>query len=518
MMGLTDLGGGNRRGGEASGREESILVDRVASLEGRSGKNRTTPAWRWLVVAISLCLGGAAAAQGPATVRLAQPNASRFPRVRLYALPQGPQGQILADLPAERFHVEEDGRPARILSVRASAGRLDVCLVLDRSGSMRLDDNLGSARKAAGDFLGNLRADDRAAVIGFNENVSLLQPLTGEGWRLRKAMTGFYSAAGMTSFYDALYHAVDQVALQPAANLTTAAGVRRGQGRADARRLVVALTDGQDTSSRAGLRQIVQFARANGVSISTVALGRLANVPELRRLAAETGGVAVVSPTGAQLRDLYDSLATDLHSEYEVLYETPRPAADGTERHVSLTLSGVSAAPATGVYQAPGVGSMLVVVTDRPTAGAPVATGSRQPNPTLSFAVLAGTLLLAAALVGMLMLWSRRRNVPAPAAPVASAAPARMPLLNITQEHTVIGRDAESDLCLQDRSVSRRHARLDADPGPPARYRLVDLGSHNGTFLNGRRVRAATVRPGDRIRFGSEEFVFAGFAAEAGGE
>jgi hypothetical protein len=68
-----------------------------------------------------------------------------------------------------------------------------------------------------------------------------------------------------------------------------------------------------------------------------------------------------------------------------------------------------------------------------------------------------------------------------------------------------IGRTRVCDLCLTDLSVSRMHALLvRRDDG----WVLSDLGSHNGTRLNGWLVREpVTVHPGDRVEFGSMAFI-----------
>lgn len=68
-----------------------------------------------------------------------------------------------------------------------------------------------------------------------------------------------------------------------------------------------------------------------------------------------------------------------------------------------------------------------------------------------------------------------------------------------------IGRTRECDLCLADLSVSRMHALLvRREDG----WLLSDLGSHNGTRLNGWLVREPVpVRPGDRVEFGSMVFI-----------
>jgi hypothetical protein len=69
---------------------------------------------------------------------------------------------------------------------------------------------------------------------------------------------------------------------------------------------------------------------------------------------------------------------------------------------------------------------------------------------------------------------------------------------------TVIGRGAEADLQLTDTGVSRRHAELRVVAGA---LEVHDLGSTNGTWVNGRRVQAASLRDGDRVTVGTTELV-----------
>lgn len=70
---------------------------------------------------------------------------------------------------------------------------------------------------------------------------------------------------------------------------------------------------------------------------------------------------------------------------------------------------------------------------------------------------------------------------------------------------TVIGRGDQANLRLPDVGISRRHARLDYDG---AQVVLTDLGSTNGTMVNGQRVSAVALNPGDMIQLGTTTLTF----------
>jgi len=73
--------------------------------------------------------------------------------------------------------------------------------------------------------------------------------------------------------------------------------------------------------------------------------------------------------------------------------------------------------------------------------------------------------------------------------------------LDIPAETCVLGRDPSATLRLEEESVSKLHARLTRTG---SQYRIEDLESSNGTFVNGRRVHGVSdVKVGDLLRLGA---------------
>ena len=67
-----------------------------------------------------------------------------------------------------------------------------------------------------------------------------------------------------------------------------------------------------------------------------------------------------------------------------------------------------------------------------------------------------------------------------------------------------LGRSDDADVCVDDRWVSREHCQIDRSDGE---LMVRDLGSKHGTFVNGRAVTLAELRPGDELSVGLSRFV-----------
>jgi DNA-binding winged helix-turn-helix (wHTH) protein len=85
--------------------------------------------------------------------------------------------------------------------------------------------------------------------------------------------------------------------------------------------------------------------------------------------------------------------------------------------------------------------------------------------------------------------------------------------LELANGENLVGREPQSAVCLDSPSVSRRHARITLTGAEAV---LEDLGSKNGTYLRGTRVKAsAHLRDGDPVRFGSVLATFRIWSADA---
>jgi ABC-type multidrug transport system ATPase subunit/pSer/pThr/pTyr-binding forkhead associated (FHA) protein len=89
--------------------------------------------------------------------------------------------------------------------------------------------------------------------------------------------------------------------------------------------------------------------------------------------------------------------------------------------------------------------------------------------------------------------------------------------LPLNKDTMTIGRHPTNDIVVPIPTVSAEHALIEAqDAGGRRAYRVVDRGSRNGTFVNGRRVSALVLRNGDIIRIGDALGNWVGLTYQAG--
>jgi len=113
---------------------------------------------------------------------------------------------------------------------------------------------------------------------------------------------------------------------------------------------------------------------------------------------------------------------------------------------------------------------------------------------------------------------TQRQQAPPPPARPKRVNPADRPWLDVDGERyplmgaiTILGRDDSADIILDDPGISRRHSELRVTTdGPHFVTTVRDLGSTNGTFVNGERITSEHLQDGDRVTVGRTSITFRG--------
>ena len=162
------------------------------------------------------------------------------------------QGRYIAGLKAEDFKLYQDGLRQEIAFFDAAEEPLNIALLLDTSKSTRqvLDD----IKKAAADFLKQLRPQDKAMVVSFDYDVHLLSRLTSD----RKALERAVSKAEIgetigTTLYDAIIE-------------VTGRQFKQISGR----KAIILLTDGKDFGSQISEEDLFDSASESDTAIYSV--------------------------------------------------------------------------------------------------------------------------------------------------------------------------------------------------------------------------------------------------------
>jgi Ca-activated chloride channel homolog len=237
------------------------------------------------------------------------------------------KGGFVGGLPAEAFHVAEEGQPQKVSFFAEQDAPATIGLLIDASGSM-LE---GRERVIAGitEFAKASHPDDEFLPLVFNEQVSAVLGSTNRFTRnpteLRDALTKSLGARGRTAFHDALVEAID--------------GVAHGQHE---RKVLVVLSDGGDNASKLSFTDAFEKVLASNVVIYSIAIvDPLAfdqNPKALRRLADGTGGLAFQPESVSVVSRALQTIAHDIRSRYTLAYAPPDRTADGRLRRVRVTV------------------------------------------------------------------------------------------------------------------------------------------------------------------------------------
>jgi len=171
----------------------------------------------------------------------------------------GANSAAIKSLKADDFAIYEDGVKQKIAHFAATEEPFTLLLLLDISGSTR--DDIALIKRAARNFLGELRFDDRVGVIVFSGEVEMIAEFTDPRAQVSSAIDGIATIEGEdghrfttktgTSFYDALYLAVEESPLK----------------EVEGRKAIVCMSDGVDSTSKMKFSDIAPLAEKSGASV-----------------------------------------------------------------------------------------------------------------------------------------------------------------------------------------------------------------------------------------------------------
>jgi VWFA-related protein len=233
----------------------------------------------------------------------------------------------VADLSQEHFRVFENGAEQKIKVFKREDVPVSVGIIVDNSGSMR--DKRKGVNAAALKFVQSSNPMDEVFIVNFNEDSFLDADFTDSILLLEEALERI-DARGGTALYDAL-------------------DMSLGHLKEDAthdKRVLIAITDGEDNASRLSLEQAVQAVRRTNVMIYTVGLLGGENQRSNRRakraleeISKASGGGAYFPKNPEDVLSVATSIANDIRNQYVIAYTPSNLAKDGTFRKVEVKVN-----------------------------------------------------------------------------------------------------------------------------------------------------------------------------------
>lgn len=261
-------------------------------------------------------------------------------RVRLPITVTDKKGQFVPGLTKNDFVILEDRVPQTIETFSDDLSQttpLYVAVLMDTSGSTA--GKLKFQQESAMNFIQTVikPRKDRVLFATFDDEINLMQDFTDKLDLLDKAVYSVKKVGTHTALFDAIWQFCDEK-------------MRSVPGR----RVLLVVTDGEDTYSRANIRDAVDIAQRTETTIFAISTkaGFLATVPgveagqvsdkkdkDLQTLAEETGGVAFFTGDMLSLERSFTKISKELRAQYLVTYNPTNKSYDGSFRKIDVKLA-----------------------------------------------------------------------------------------------------------------------------------------------------------------------------------
>ncbi len=265
--------------------------------------------------------------------------------VHVFATVTDRDGRLVTTLTRDDFELRDEGKPQPITLFDNTPRSIRIILMLDVSGSM--EGNLSLLRAASEQLFTRLRADDRARVGSFGQEITISPSFTRDPDALRRALPGRIAPDAPTPLWRAVDQAMDAFGNEGAE-----------------RRVVLVLSDGKDSGPisfrQRNVSQVEVIDRARDEDVMVYGIGMrsrgrrpagpgfgpgglqamlMADLadPGLARVAEETGGGYTEIRFGEDLAAAFAKVADELHSQYLLGFALPK--RDGKVHDIEVRVS-----------------------------------------------------------------------------------------------------------------------------------------------------------------------------------
>jgi VWFA-related protein len=255
-------------------------------------------------------------------------------------------GATIDNLRSEDLVLFEDKTSREILQLESKPKEpLSIAILIDASASQ--ERSLPEIRLAAQKFveLGMRATNDQAAVVSFTGEPKIEQSLTNDLASLASAISRVefvpppgYRGGGIVVSPNPPISSPSQMIAGSTAIWDTVSAISTGMLKAGAnsRRVIVLLTDGEDTSSRKKLSEAIADAVRNDIAVFAIGIGGTnyggVNHDPLNKLSDETGGRAFFPKKERELPEILAQIEPELQYPYLLTYCTAGPPASPANR------------------------------------------------------------------------------------------------------------------------------------------------------------------------------------------
>jgi Ca-activated chloride channel family protein len=236
----------------------------------------------------------------------------------------------ITNLTQEDFTIYEDNQKQEIKNfARETDLPLTIAMLFDTSQSVA--PKLRFEQEAAISFFQSvLREKDRAMLVSFDSDVSMLQDFTSDPNKMAREIRKL-RAAGGTSLYDAIYKVCDEKLI-----------------RETGRKAIIILSDGDDVDSTTTRHQATEMALRAEALVFAISLskggffgvgGNKEGDTVLKEITQETGGRIFFPFKLDDLDEQFREINQELRSQYNIGYLSTNPLRDGSYRKVEIKIS-----------------------------------------------------------------------------------------------------------------------------------------------------------------------------------